>query len=58
MAEIGLFYFDADTSFPGVIVSDLTGGRVLVRVWTDVGDRSEVAMLSATPGAMVFIKNA
>lgn len=57
-AEFGLFYFDINTAFPAVVVSNIPGDRLLVRVWTDSGDRTEVAVRGDSPGTATFVANA
>jgi len=57
MAELGMYYFNASTSFPGVVIQTIDATRVLVRVWTDTGDLQIAAIISDIPGTNVFIKN-
>ena len=56
-AELGLFYFDQATVFPAVVIKELPEERLLVRVWTDSGDRTEIATASDSPGSFVFVSN-
>ena len=55
--ELGTFYFDLDTSFPAVVVKPLDTNHVLVRVWTDSGDRTLAATRSDTAGVNMFVSD-
>ena len=55
MPEFGTFYFNTSESFPAVVIKEVDAQRVLVRVWTDSGDRTEVAERSDSPGIFSFV---
>ncbi len=55
MPEFGTFYFNTSESFPAVVIKEVDAQRVLVKVWTDSGDRTEVAERSDSPGIFSFV---
>ena len=55
MAELGTYFYDVSTSFPAVVIKSLGGESVLVRVWTDRGDQTQIATRSLEAGVGVFV---
>lgn len=55
--QLGMYYFDPTTSFPAVVVKTVDIERVLLRVWTDGGDRTIVAVVSDSAGTGVFVSD-
>ena len=53
--EFGVFHFDDQNKYPSVVIKDLGSDRVLVKVWTEQGDRVEAGTRASEPNNRTFV---
>ncbi len=51
----GKFYITDSEYFPAVVIKQLDDSQLLLRVWTDQGDKQLVAELTEQPAAGKFV---